>query len=151
MLKLVEGQVPSHSRCQKYKFETTTDVLLSEGFETIQNQSRLEAITEESEHHVQTVTLAEITMDNMLEIYPLQDFENKNIQNEHDPLQVVDMALQSFIEILLMDDQDTITGTTAKKQPSQATAPHWIPSLASPHTPAQQYKEHMEPNPKRPL
>ena len=88
----------------------------------------MEAITQKSEHLVQSVTIIEIAPSDIIpEIYPsLKDFENKIIHDQQCQPETVDNALQTSIDSLLTEDQDTSIGSAAEEQPSQVAAPYWL-------------------------
>ena len=98
---------------------------LSEQFVTIQNQARLEAIAEMSEHPVETVILVEITpRDITPEIYPaLKDFGHRIGQNHQEITQVIDSALQ-ILKIVFVQKMDIMYYPAAKEQMQVAIASH---------------------------
>ena len=67
---------PSHVTHQTWKHEVIAHLPLSEQYETIQNQARLEALAHESKHPMQMVTLAERTPNDITQVmYPfLKEF-----------------------------------------------------------------------------
>ena len=68
----------------------------------------------------------EITQcDIMPEIYPLlKDFENRTIQNQQLQAKVVNRTLQTSIDCLPMDDQDTTTRPVSEGQLPKTTSPY---------------------------
>ena len=92
------------------------------------------------------MTLAEITPSDLtLENFTyLKDFENKIIENQQDPPQVVHSALWMSINSLLTQDQNANTGPAAKEIPRLEAALHWLHSTANFHTPAKQYQKHIK-------
>ena len=98
--------------CQTHQFDTWVHLPLSEWFESIQYQERLEAIAETPEERDQTVPLTEIIpKDITLEICPsLRDLQRKVLFRNN---KVVGNALQTSIDSLLVEDQDPISGPFA--------------------------------------
>ena len=137
----MRGLVPSHVTCQSCQFRITAHLLLYKQHETIQNQSRLEAIAETSECPMQTLTLGKITPRDIIpEINPSLKDSEKNIGwNQQEAIQVLDNALQTLIESLLIEDWDLCINPAAKEHTQPVIAPHWLPSTTSSHALAWQH------------
>ena len=75
-------------------------------------------------------------------IYPFpQDLNNKVKQNQQSNIQFADSALQTSLECLLMEDQETHTGQVTNVLPSHQKPTHWLLSQANSHTLEQQSEE----------
>ena len=68
----MQGPVPICMTCQRCQFNIMAHLPLSEQFETIQNQARLELVAETHEYQQQPMTLMEIMPKEITqETYPL--------------------------------------------------------------------------------
>ena len=66
------------------------------------------------------------------------------IQQSHS--QLADIALQTFLESLLTEDQETYMGPVAKQKPSQTIPAHWLSCPANLDAPVQQSDEQLNKN-----
>ena len=90
-----------------WQSEETAHLPLSEQFQTIWNQARLEAIAKDAENPDQKITLSEIRPSNMSKIYPsIQDIANQEMQKQQFHTQFA-QYFKHLIESLLSKDQET--------------------------------------------